>query len=145
MYLRFVFARPEPGTRRRVGILRALGTDWPGPDPVYGTLGLTLPVPPRAAFSGGRGLCWFKLGAGRCIEQVRALAYVLETRRGERIWQIYSRNPGLITYEDEFQVVAPRGDSTDDPPGSPARRRGGPSACRAPAAIPRSSGRGGPA
>lgn len=93
MYLRFEF----PGVPR---------AEWPGPDPVYGRLGLKIPVPPRRAFRGGRGRCWFKLSAGGCIEQIRALATILETRRGERIWQVYSRNPGRITYEDEFQVVA---------------------------------------
>ena len=35
----------------------------------------------------------------------RELAFLL-AKRGERIWQIYSRNPGLITYEDEYQIVA---------------------------------------
>jgi hypothetical protein len=64
-----------------------------------------LPNPPRRAFSGGRGICWFKLTARRYISGMRDLAFRLE-QRGHRIRQIYSRNPGLITYEDQFQIVA---------------------------------------
>ena len=107
MYLRFVFAVAEPTTRRRVGILWDTGfRDCEELDRIYGWLKAHLPVPPRDVFSGARGLCWFKLDARGCIEQVRDLAFFLETRRGARIWQVYSRNPGLITYEDEFQIVA---------------------------------------
>jgi hypothetical protein len=109
MYLRFVFARPERRSRRRAGIVwngryKACGSEEM--EAVSRRLGLLLPIPPRSAFSGGRGLCWFKLEARKCIDQVREIAFFLEQRRGERIWQIYSRNPGLITYEDESQVVA---------------------------------------
>lgn len=107
MYLRFVFAEAEPTTRRRVGILRDTtfrkGSEL---EESFDWLRIHLPVPPREAFSGDRGLCWFKLEARRCIEQVREIACFLETRRNQRIWQVYSRNPGWITYEDEYQVVA---------------------------------------
>jgi hypothetical protein len=107
VYLRFVLAKPERSTRRRVGILhhdrRYRGT--PERDAIMTWLKVHLPVPPPEAFSAYRGLCWFKLDARACIEQARDLARFLE-RRGERIWQIYSRNPGLITYEDDYQIVA---------------------------------------
>jgi hypothetical protein len=109
VYLRFVFARAQRKTRRRVGIVwqnRIKGCGSEEMETVVRRLGLHLPVPPLKAFSGGRGLCWFKLEARKCIDQVREIAFFLEQRRGERIWQIYSRNPGLITYEDESQVVA---------------------------------------
>jgi hypothetical protein len=112
VYLRFVFAKTQRGSRRRVGILRESRYEGSGSEgseemkAVVRRLGLHLPVPPLEAFSGGRGLCWFKLEARQCIDQVREIAFFLEERRGERIWQIYSRNPGLITYEDESQVVA---------------------------------------
>jgi len=106
VYLRFVLAKPEKSTRRRIGILWDCGCrGMKERDEVFTWLKIHLPVPPREVFSGGRGLCWFKLEARPCIEQVRDLALFLE-RRGQRIWQIYSRNPGLITYEDEHQVVA---------------------------------------
>ena len=108
MYLRFVFAKAHRTTRRRVGILRDMEPVCKASkeaDEIMDWLNIHLPLPPKSAFSGARALCWFKLDAGACIEQVRDLAWVLE-RRGERIWQVYSRNPGLITYEDDYQVVA---------------------------------------
>ena len=108
MYLRFVFARTRDRHRRRLGILR--GRSLPGEpsdlaDEISGWLGRHLAVPPKSVFSGGRALCWFKADARPCIDKVQDLALLLE-RRGERVWQIYSRNPGLITYSDENQVVA---------------------------------------
>ena len=108
MYLRIVYAKPEKRTRRRLGILRNLSSrcdDDPEVDLLRGWFKVHLPVPPKDVFSGGRALCWFKLDARACIHRVRELVSHLE-RRGERIWQVYSRNPGLITYEDDYQVVA---------------------------------------
>lgn len=108
MYLRFVYARTRDRHRRRLGILRdadercdragevAEISEW---------LNRNLPIPPKDVFSAGRALCWFRVDAHRCIDKVRDLARLLE-ERGERVWQIYSRNPGLITYSDEHQVVA---------------------------------------
>jgi hypothetical protein len=108
MYLRLVYAKPPKESRCRLGIVRnrtaSCGSEEL--DEFYMWLKIHLPVPPEDVFSAGRGLCWFKLEARECIEKVRDLARWLEKRRGERIWQVYSRNPGLITYEDEFQVVA---------------------------------------
>ncbi len=106
MYLRFVLAKPEKETRRRVGFLQDCGyRDCEERNQIMVWLKVHLPVPPRDVFSGGRGLCWFKLDARPCIEQVRELARILESR-GERIWEVYSRNPGRITYEDDHQIVA---------------------------------------
>jgi hypothetical protein len=108
VYLRFVFARTRDRQRRRLGILH--GAEYGGPgageiDEINAWLVRHLTIPPKRAFSGGRALCWFKADAHPCIEKVRDLARLLE-RRGERIWEVYSRNPGLITYSDEVQVVA---------------------------------------
>lgn len=108
MYLRFVFAQAHRVTRRRPGLLRdarVLGRDSGEILAITGWLNRNLPVPPEPAFSADRALCWFKTDARACIEQMRMLALLLE-REGERIWQIYSRNPGRITYEDDYQVVA---------------------------------------
>jgi hypothetical protein len=108
MYLRFVFARTRDRHRRRLGILHDAGLRGDGADQVDEIsqwLNRHLAIPPKDAFSGGRALCWFKVDAYPCIEKVRELAMLLE-RRGGRIWQVYSRNPGLITYSDEHQVVA---------------------------------------
>jgi len=108
VYLRFVFAEAEVKTRRRIGIIRersAVCPDSDEIDAIYVWLNAHLPLPPKGAFSGERALCWFKLDARECIERVRDLAFILE-KRGKRIWQVYSRNPGLITYEDDYQIVA---------------------------------------
>ena len=108
MYLRIVYAKAEKRTRRRIGVLWNTGPACGDEDEmelIFGWLKVHLPIPPREAYRGGRALSWFKLEARACIAQVRDLAVHLE-RRGERIWQIYSRNPGLITYEDDYQVVA---------------------------------------
>jgi hypothetical protein len=108
VYLRFVFARTRDRQRRRFGILRGVDyrcADGDQVDEIGAWLTRHLPIPPKDAFSGGRALCWFKVDAHSCIEKVRELARVLE-HRGDRIWEVYSRNPGLITYSDEVQVVA---------------------------------------
>jgi len=108
VYLRFVFARTRDRQRRRLGILRGIdpcGADADQIDEISDWLVRHLPIPPEKVFSGGRALCWFKADAHPCIEKVRELALLLE-HRGERIWQVYNRNPGLITYSDEHQVVA---------------------------------------
>ncbi len=108
MYLRFVFARTRDRQRRRFGILRGVDlrcADADQVDEISAWLTRHLPIPPAEVFSGGRALCWFKVEAHSCIEKARDLARVLE-RRGDRIWEVYSRNPGLITYADEHQVVA---------------------------------------
>jgi hypothetical protein len=108
MYLRFVFARTRDRQRRRLGILHRStfrGVHADEIEEIHAWLIRHLPVPPKDVFSGGRALCWFKVEAQPCIEKARDLAFLLE-RRGERIWQVYSRNPGLITYADDHQVVA---------------------------------------
>ena len=108
VYLRFVFARTRDRHRRRLGILHHRGGRCDRADEVDEIsqwLNRHLAIPPKDVFSGGRALCWFKVDAYPCIDNVRDLALLLE-RRGQRVWQIYSRNPGLITYADENQVVA---------------------------------------
>jgi len=107
VYLRIIHAKPEKRTRRRLGVIHQVRSRCDGDeiDFILGWLKVHLPVPPRDVFRGGLALCWFKLEARACINQVRDLAFHLE-RHGERIWQVYSRNPGLITYEDDYQVVA---------------------------------------
>jgi len=108
VYLRFVFARTRDRHRRRLGILHdGRGRQAPADevDEISQWLNRHLAIPPKDVFSGGRALCWFRVEAHSCIDKVRDLALVLE-RQGERVWQVYSRNPGLITYSDENQVVA---------------------------------------
>ena len=108
MYLRFVYARTRERHRRRLGILHQDSrrcADSDAIEEINAWLTRNLPIPPRDVFSDGRALCWFKVDAHPCIDKVRDLARLLE-RRGERVWEVYNRNPGLITYSDEQQVVA---------------------------------------
>lgn len=108
MYLRFVRARTRDRERRRFGILHraeSCGGEAERIDRLQRWFLLNLAIPPKPAFSSGRALCWFKADARECIEKARELSSCLE-RRGVRTWEIYSRNPGLITWSDEHQVVA---------------------------------------
>lgn len=110
MYLRFVLAGDYLNGRQRAGILRApravlSGHALDSAERIYAWLNRKLPLPWHDVFSEGRGLCWFKPEARPCIDRLRALALLIE-KEGGRVWQVYSRNPGLITYEDEYQVVA---------------------------------------
>lgn len=108
MYLRFVFAKPEKGTNRYVGILherRYGGWGQARIAEIYGWFRKNLKRPPLVAFSQDRALCWFKPEARECLERIVELAHILQ-RRGERIWHLRTRYPGLVTYEDQHQVVA---------------------------------------
>jgi hypothetical protein len=114
MFVRFVFGQVYQRGRQRAGILRgAWRGSRSGPDPVldrdageiHRWLNRRLVVPWEDVFSGGRGLCWCKTGAQEVIRKLRDLAVLLDLQ-GARIWEIHSRNPGLVTYEDEHQVVA---------------------------------------
>jgi hypothetical protein len=110
MYVRFVLAGDYLPGRQRAGILRAPRACFScrtidSAERIFAWLNRRLPVPWRDVFSEGRGLCWFKLEAKECVERLRALALLIE-KEGGRVWQVYSRDPGRVTYEEEYQVVA---------------------------------------
>ena len=64
-----------------------------------------LPVPPEKVFSGGRAVCWFRTDSPDFRE--RLWTWVVQLRAEEvRVREVASRDPGLITYSDEHQVVA---------------------------------------
>ena len=64
-----------------------------------------LVVPGDEAFNVDGSLCWFKPGAARHIARCRELLalYRAADWRGLEVW---NRDPGLVTYEDEAQIVA---------------------------------------
>ena len=64
-----------------------------------------LPVPGDDAFNVDASLCWFKPGASACIERSRDLL-ALYRAAGWGALEIWNRDPGYVTYEDEAQVVA---------------------------------------
>jgi hypothetical protein len=115
MFVRFVLGQAFLNGRHRAGILR----DSEGRRffrrrcaqradeirEIFAWLNVHLPLPPAEVFGSGRGLCWFRSERGACVEHVRALA-LLYRAHGARVWEIGNRNPGLITYQDDHQVVA---------------------------------------
>ena len=64
-----------------------------------------LTVPWDEVFLGEAGLCWYKPDAFACIERSRDLA-ALCRKAGWRALEIWNRDPGVVTYEDEAQIVA---------------------------------------
>ena len=64
-----------------------------------------LPIPDDSAFPNGNGRCWFKPEARLCIERMWRLSALLAVA-GVRTGQVYNRDPGRITYQDDFQIVA---------------------------------------
>jgi hypothetical protein len=129
MYVRFVLGQAFLEGRHRAGILRdsVRCRFWrrrcvARADEIleiFAWLNAHLPLPPVDVFSGGRGLCWFRSESGTCVERVRTLALLYRTQ-GARIWEIGNRNPGLITYQDDYQIVAlPDSLRLAEPAGSP--------------------------
>ena len=64
-----------------------------------------LTVPWDEVFLGEAGLCWYKASALACLERSRDLA-ALYRRAGWNALEIWNRDPGVVTYEDEAQIVA---------------------------------------
>lgn len=68
---------------------------------------LAIPTPYRGGGSsslGQRGLSWFKPAAREHIAKMHALSSALAAC-GVHIEMMTTRNPGVIIYEDRFQVV----------------------------------------
>jgi hypothetical protein len=111
MYTRFVLGQVYLPRRQRMGIFRA-GNEIKLPKPCRAHyredcdwFNRELPAPPKKAFSSDRGICWFKPAAVRFIRRLQSLAVVYRSH-GIRVWQVYNRDPGLLTWEDEHQIVA---------------------------------------
>lgn len=63
-----------------------------------------LSVPGNGVFRVDGSLCWFKLGAVRHLERCRELL-ALYRDDGCRGLEIWNRDPGILMYEDEVQIV----------------------------------------
>ena len=61
--------------------------------------------PPAESFQNGKGLSWFRREADECIGKMCALVGIYQDA-GARILVFVHPEPGKITYQDEFQVVA---------------------------------------
>jgi hypothetical protein len=110
-YLRFVGVVRSRGRALRLGLFQGSdrfhlrGRGKTELEAVYEWFNDQLPVPPRAAFEGGTGRCWFRTDWDGFVRELWGAARRIE-EAGYRVWQVYNRNPGRITYQDDFQVVA---------------------------------------
>jgi hypothetical protein len=52
-----------------------------------------------------RAICWFKPEATRPIEKVRSIVALLE-EKGVKVQMLKTDSPGVVIYEDGWQVVA---------------------------------------
>lgn len=119
MYTRFVAIKRRGMTRVRTGIfiaayaLRRHGVQSGSRGELVRLLkwfAVNLPVPRDDAFCDGAGQCWFRSGVETAARQLWELKFLLE-RHGRRVVQIYNRDPGRITYQDLYQIVAVRPDT----------------------------------
>ena len=123
VYVRFVCFQTLAGQRSRLGLFQALneaqGSDH-APDWALAALaeiqhwfGKNLAVPTR--FERGRwrrpgqpALSWFKTTANEHIRRMQELKTALEAC-GVHVEVLNTREPGVIIYEDEFQITAEPG------------------------------------
>ncbi len=110
-YLRFVVVVRSRGRALRVGLFRGsdrFRLEGPGKaelEEAFEWFNRRLPIPPRDVLEGGAGVCWFRTDWDGFIRELWGAARRVE-EAGYRVWQVYNRNPGRITYQDEFQAVA---------------------------------------
>ena len=116
MYVRFVVGRQDPDSGslegvfqaafalRDSGVLAAWEEEWLERELAWLRMHLKEPaclMNPEHR----RAICWFHPRAKRPIEKVRSIAALLG-ERGVHVEAITSRDPGLVIYEDGWQVVA---------------------------------------
>jgi hypothetical protein len=72
---------------------------------IYEWLNSNLPCPPFSSSNWSRDVVsWFKDSAKEPIEKMRDLTVLLESH-GRLVRTLYSKNPGKVLYEDDFQIV----------------------------------------
>ena len=59
-----------------------------------------------------QGLCWFDPAAGACVREARHLAWLCG-EHGPPVFEVRTRTPGVIVYQDRQQVVAVPGRRRD--------------------------------
>lgn len=111
VYLRFAVGRNHPASGQMLGVFQAAyelrdrygrkSTVGRGlrPPLAWFNANLKAPdVPPRAIF-------WFKADARSCLAQIWQVIYILRSYE-ETVWMMRCQRPGMIAYEDAFQVAA---------------------------------------
>lgn len=116
MYVRFVSHIPNEHSNSSLGVfqaahrLRAAGKlqpheeEWLEGELAWLNMHLKSPACLREPGS-QRAICWFHPRAQKPIEKVRSIVALLE-EHGVYIRMIKTENPGIIIYEDGWQVVA---------------------------------------
>jgi len=116
VYIRFVTARQHPDSGFLEGIFQAaisLRDDgalepweeqWLERDLAWLKMHLKSPDVLREP-GNRRAISWFRPSALRPIEKVRGIAALL-TEKGEAVQMIKAADPGIVLYEDRWQVVA---------------------------------------
>lgn len=106
MYLRFVVSVKTGRGHVRRGLFRVVDhLRSARADELVRWFNRRLTVPGDGAFDVDRSLCWFKAGATRHIERSRELLALFRAE-GWRALEVWNRDPGIVTYEDEAQIVA---------------------------------------
>jgi hypothetical protein len=110
-YVRFVVVMRSHGRVVRMGLFTGLQrlrlgcSDVEAVREEFRWFNRNLPVPPAEAFEGGAGLSWFNTIDDTCSRMLGSAVLRIEDA-GYRVWRIYSRNPGRVTYRDLYQIVA---------------------------------------
>ena len=123
VYVRFVCFQLVGGQRQRLGLFQALdeardcdfSPSWALQEigETYGWFQKNLKVPSRFSRGGWKGdgqpgLSWFKPRASEHIKAMHRLKLALESC-GVHVEVLTTRDPGLVIYEDEYQLVGEPG------------------------------------
>jgi hypothetical protein len=111
IYLRFAVGRKDPASQQALGVFQAayevrnrhgkrsqVGRSFDAPLTWFGENLHAPDVSERAIF-------WFKSDAAECLRQVWQIIHALRAA-GEAVWMMRCRHPGMIRYEDAYQVAA---------------------------------------
>jgi hypothetical protein len=115
-YIRFIVQSDHPSQTRCTGIvasLRLLGESGHLPsyyvqssEEIFDRINRNLPCPPFSKNQWSADcVCWFKATATEWISMFREIVAILEDS-DFRVATLTTDRPGMIVYEDEFQVVA---------------------------------------
>ena len=114
-YIRFIVRTDHSSRTRCAGViasLRILGENGHLPDyhvqsahEIFERLNQDLPCPPFEENQWSECVCWFKDSAQDWIAVFRDAIAILEDA-GFDVGTLVTDSPGMIVYEDDFQVVA---------------------------------------
>ena len=111
IYLRFAVGRKHPASGQPLGVFQAayelrrthgrksrIGRAFDAP---LGWFGENLQAPDVP----GRAIFWFKSDASDCLRHMWQIIHALRAN-GEIVWMMRCESPGMVRYEDAFQIAA---------------------------------------